>query len=95
MRTKAKRHAVSVFTNGKPRARRTGPWRFECHGHDDNAAQIECFVVASEMVDCGYGKGFVLRLPTAGHCEYLAAWLTEAAKFTRRQHKQRTAGQRS
>ena len=95
MRTKAKRHAVSVFTNGKPRARGKGPFRIECHGDEGNAAQIECFVAASEMVACGYGKGFVLRLPTPEHCEHFAAWLNEAAKFTRSKRKQRTAGQRS
>jgi hypothetical protein len=91
MGTKSKSFAVSVYANGKPRSRRSGNWKLNCHGHEHVAADIECFVRAVEMTDCGHGKGFFLRMPTPEHCEFVAEWLMKAASFARQQSNQRTA----
>jgi hypothetical protein len=95
MGTKSKSSTVSVYANGKPRSRRAGNFKWNCHGYEHVAADIECHVCAEEMTNCGYGKGFFLRMPTPEHCEYMAEWLMKAAAFARQQRNKRTGGQRS
>ena len=91
MGTKAKSFTVSLYANGKPRSRKGGNWKWNCHGYEHVAADIECSVRAEQMADCGNGKCFVWRMPTPEACECMAEWLLKAAAFARQQRKQRTA----
>ena len=70
---------VSVHKNGRPRARRSGPWSIRCVGHG-HGVHIELSVSQEQVL----GRTvFELSLPTEGHCEAMANWLKEAAKFLR------------
>ena len=91
MPTGTKRKQVSVHSNGKPRAIRSGNWTWECHGYEHVAVDIQCFVKPEELLSGR--RAFIFRLPTPQHCELLADWFAKAAVFARRQSKQRTAGQ--
>jgi hypothetical protein len=93
MKAKAKKRSVPAYHNGKPRTWKSGNWTLRCWGFGHVAADIQCFV---EPDDVTSGKRvFLLRCPSAEHCEAIASWLLKAAAFTRKTIKKRTVSQRS
>lgn len=79
---------VSTHSNGKPRAIRNGPWRLKCHAFEHLCVEISCSVEPSELSG---STCFGLHLESPQHCESLAAWLVQAAKFYRDKRNKKTS----
>jgi hypothetical protein len=85
---KSKGSSAFVHANGRPRAKRKGPWDIKCVGYGQGV-HISLCVNASQLD--GW-QSWSLSLPTPEHCMHMAEWFKQSARFIRNENKTRSAG---